>query len=181
MTKAGITIFDTSARSAPGCRRAATPCTRDTLIEGFHHFVNSMTAPIASGGSDFAGWARPTGKRRLAAAPAGSLRDWHTLIDQAENPMRFVGRHVPDLLITITSLAQIRLLALRDHQREPDEVPWRWTQHALATDHPKTSKPLGTGGSGSLLAGRLIVPCTAALCGSADCNRPENEVANAVA
>jgi hypothetical protein len=57
MTKAGITIFDTSARSAPGCRRAATPYTRDTLIEGFRHFVTSMTAPIASGGSDFAGWA----------------------------------------------------------------------------------------------------------------------------
>jgi hypothetical protein len=29
---------------------------RDTLIEGFSHFVTSMTAPIASGGSEFAGW-----------------------------------------------------------------------------------------------------------------------------
>jgi hypothetical protein len=28
----------------------------DTLIEGFSHFVTSMTAPIASGGSEFAGW-----------------------------------------------------------------------------------------------------------------------------
>jgi len=26
------------------------------LIEGFSHFVTSMTAPIASGGSDVAGW-----------------------------------------------------------------------------------------------------------------------------
>src|SRR4029077_5520617 len=29
---------------------------RDTLIEGFSHFVTSMTAPIASGWSDIAGW-----------------------------------------------------------------------------------------------------------------------------
>jgi hypothetical protein len=29
---------------------------RDTLIEGFSHFVTSMTAAIASGWSEFAGW-----------------------------------------------------------------------------------------------------------------------------
>jgi len=26
------------------------------LPEGFSHFVTSMTAPVASGGSEFAGW-----------------------------------------------------------------------------------------------------------------------------
>ncbi|MDR3439708.1 hypothetical protein, partial [Telmatospirillum sp.] len=44
---------------------------RDTLIEGFSHFVTSMTAPIASGGSEFAGWGlHPLEKRRLLTAHA---------------------------------------------------------------------------------------------------------------
>ena len=34
----------------------ALPPIRDTLSEGFSHFVTSMTAPVASGGSEFAGW-----------------------------------------------------------------------------------------------------------------------------
>src|SRR5215831_7240105 len=34
------------------CPLALSPI-RDTLIEGFSHFVTSMTAPIASGGSEF--------------------------------------------------------------------------------------------------------------------------------
>ena len=37
------------------CTLALSPI-RDTLIEGFSHLVTSMTAPIASGGSEFAGW-----------------------------------------------------------------------------------------------------------------------------
>ncbi len=38
------------------CTLALSPI-RDTLIEGFSHFVTSMTAPIASGWSVLAGWA----------------------------------------------------------------------------------------------------------------------------
>jgi hypothetical protein len=38
------------------CTLALSPI-RDTLSEGFSHFVTSMTAPVASGGSEFAGWA----------------------------------------------------------------------------------------------------------------------------
>ena len=38
------------------CTLALSPI-RDTLSEGFSHFVSSMTAPVASGGSEFAGWA----------------------------------------------------------------------------------------------------------------------------
>jgi hypothetical protein len=38
------------------CTLALSP-NRDTLIEGFSHFVTSMTAPIASGWSEVAGWA----------------------------------------------------------------------------------------------------------------------------
>src|SRR5450631_3974592 len=43
---------------------------RDTLIEGFSHFVTSMTAPIASDWSDCRVGLAPTGKRRLVTAHA---------------------------------------------------------------------------------------------------------------
>src|SRR5215469_15457591 len=46
---------------SPGALTRVAACTlalspfRDTLIEGFSHFVTSMTAPIASGGSETPG------------------------------------------------------------------------------------------------------------------------------
>jgi hypothetical protein len=49
------------------CTLALSPI-RDTLIEGFSHFVTSMTAPIASGWSVCQVGLAPTGKRRLLTA-----------------------------------------------------------------------------------------------------------------
>src|SRR4029453_18508788 len=49
------------------CTLALSPI-RDTLIEGFSHFVASMTAPIASGWSGCRVGFAPTGKRRLCTA-----------------------------------------------------------------------------------------------------------------
>src|SRR5207302_10681643 len=49
------------------CTLALSPI-RGTLIEGFSHFVTSMTAPIASGWSDCRAGLAPTGKRRLCTA-----------------------------------------------------------------------------------------------------------------
>jgi hypothetical protein len=49
------------------CTLALSPIC-DTLIEGFSHFVTSMTAPIASGWSDCRVGLAPTGKRRLCTA-----------------------------------------------------------------------------------------------------------------
>src|SRR6202047_1983764 len=49
------------------CTLALSPI-RDTLIEGFSHFVTSMTSPIASGWSDCRVGLAPTGKRRLCTA-----------------------------------------------------------------------------------------------------------------
>jgi hypothetical protein len=46
----------------------ALPPIRDTLIEGFSHFVTSMTTPIVSGWSDCRVGLAPTGKRRLCTA-----------------------------------------------------------------------------------------------------------------
>src|ERR1700720_2467298 len=59
---------------SPGALTRVTACTlapspiRDTLIEGFSHFVTSMTAPIASGWSGCRVGLAPTGKRRLVTA-----------------------------------------------------------------------------------------------------------------
>ena len=53
------------------CTLALSPI-RDTLIEGFSHFVTSMTAPIASGWSGCRVGLAPTGKRRLCTAHANS-------------------------------------------------------------------------------------------------------------
>ena len=55
----GPHIFLFEVCSAFTCVAACTlalPPIRDTLSEGFSHFVTSMTAPVASGGSEFAGW-----------------------------------------------------------------------------------------------------------------------------
>jgi hypothetical protein len=49
------------------CTLALSPI-RDTLIEGFSHFVSSMTAPVASGWSGCRVGLAPTGKRRLVTA-----------------------------------------------------------------------------------------------------------------
>src|SRR5260370_42611734 len=49
------------------CTLALSPIL-DTLIEGFSHFVASMTAPIASGWSGCRVGLAPTGKRRLCTA-----------------------------------------------------------------------------------------------------------------
>jgi hypothetical protein len=49
------------------CTLALSPI-RVTLIEGFSHFVTSMTAPIASGWSVCRVGLAPTGKRRLLTA-----------------------------------------------------------------------------------------------------------------
>ena len=49
------------------CTLALSPI-RDTLIEGFSHFVTSMTAPIASGWSGCRVGLAPTGKCRLFTA-----------------------------------------------------------------------------------------------------------------
>src|ERR1700716_1044224 len=49
------------------CTLALSPI-RDTLSEGFSHFVTSMTAPVASGWSVCRVGLAPTGKRRLVTA-----------------------------------------------------------------------------------------------------------------
>jgi len=58
------------------CTLALSPI-RDTLIEGFSHYVTSMTVPIASGWSGCRVGLAPTGKRRLFTAhtPSGHSPD----------------------------------------------------------------------------------------------------------
>ena len=51
-----------------GLHTRAVTVFRDTLTEGFSHFVTSMTAPVASGWSGCRVGLTPTGKRRLSTA-----------------------------------------------------------------------------------------------------------------
>ena len=51
-----------------GLHTRAVTVYRDTLSEGFSHFVTSMTAPVASGWSGCRVGLVPTGKRRLSTA-----------------------------------------------------------------------------------------------------------------
>jgi hypothetical protein len=51
-----------------GLHTRAVTVYRDTLSEGFSHFITSMTAPVASGWSVCRVGLAPTGKRRLITA-----------------------------------------------------------------------------------------------------------------
>src|SRR3984893_1358515 len=72
-SRIGLHIFLFEACSmfsrVAACTLALSPI-RGTLIEGFSHFVTSMTAPIASGWSGCRVGLAPTGKRRLVTAHA---------------------------------------------------------------------------------------------------------------
>jgi hypothetical protein len=65
------------------CTLALSPI-RDTLIEGFRHFVTSMPAPVASGWSGCRVGFAPTGKRRLCTAHT-QLRHAFLLVPGCEN------------------------------------------------------------------------------------------------
>ena len=70
-----IVLFeDCSAFTRVAACTLPLPPIRDTLIEGFSHFVTSMTAPIASGWSGCRVGLAPTGKRRLVTAHTQSGR-----------------------------------------------------------------------------------------------------------
>src|ERR1700720_79981 len=70
------------------CTLALSPI-RDTLIEGFSHFVASMTAPIASGWSGCRVGLAPTGKRRLVTAHTHKRRGAVALSNRLST--RFIG------------------------------------------------------------------------------------------
>ena len=72
------------------CTLAPSPI-RDTLIEGFSHFVTSMTAPIASGWSGCRVGFAPTGKRRLSTA---HTQNGHSILAAYGKVIRLEGRLV---------------------------------------------------------------------------------------
>ena len=72
-----IVLFEAcSAFTRVAACTLALPPIRDTLIEGFSHFVASMTAPIASGWSGCRVGLAPTGKRRLVTAHTPNRTFW---------------------------------------------------------------------------------------------------------
>jgi hypothetical protein len=58
-----------------GLHTRAVTVYRDTLSEGFSHFVTSIAAPVASGWSVSPGELAPTGKRHLFTAHV-NIRHW---------------------------------------------------------------------------------------------------------
>src|SRR5580693_9956854 len=58
-----------------GLHTRAVTVYRDTLTEGFSHFVTPMTAPLASGWSIRRVGLTPTGKRRLSTAHTRCVAD----------------------------------------------------------------------------------------------------------
>ena len=73
-----------------GLHTRAVTVYRDTLSEGFSHFVTSMTAPVASGWSGCRAGLAPTGKRRLSTAHglSGHARVMSTRPRQPEHQTR---------------------------------------------------------------------------------------------
>jgi hypothetical protein len=105
-SRIGLHIFLFEACSTftrvAACTLALSPI-RDTLIEGFSHFVTSMTAPIASGWSGCRVGLAPTGKRRLCTAHAKS-RSRPALVFLP--PWRAIERKVKRLRLTLDFLFQ---------------------------------------------------------------------------
>src|SRR5882762_8308687 len=65
-----------------GLHTRAVTVYRDTLSEGFSHFVSSIAAPVASGWSGCRVGLAPTGKRRLCTAHANSRPGWSKVESQ---------------------------------------------------------------------------------------------------
>ena len=78
-----------------GLHTRAVTVYRDTLTEGFSHFVASVTAPVASGWSGCRVGLTPTGKRRLSTAHTRSSHRVHfpvTASVRAERESMACGR-----------------------------------------------------------------------------------------
>ena len=69
-----------------GLHTRAVTVYRDTLSEGFSHFVTSIAAPVASGWSVWRVGLAPTGKRRLITAHATSGHSAPTHRAHSGNP-----------------------------------------------------------------------------------------------
>ena len=116
------------------CTLALSPI-RDTLIEGFGHFVTSMTAPIASGWSDCRVGLAPTGKRRLCTAHANSgpsqtrrLRRGHSKVPISVHPRRagWGDVRIHARVRSAGAAAARAATAFSDGSRQPGGHGWIW-------------------------------------------------------
>ena len=106
--------FSRIARRSLALQPAHSRCHQscDTLIEGFSHFVTSMTAPIACGWSGCRVGLAPTGKRRLCTAHThlGHLAGSKSEADQCDCPTSSAAPYwVIDtpILLTVGAIASI--------------------------------------------------------------------------
>ena len=95
-----------------GLHTRAVTVYRDTLSEGFSHFVTSMTAPVASGWSGCRVGLAPTGKRRLVTAHARTgLMHRSNCASSIRSPRRR-GRAGSAGLSRPSALAVLRLITI---------------------------------------------------------------------
>src|ERR1019366_1695254 len=99
------------------CTLALSPI-RDTLIEGFSHFVTSMTAPIASGWSGCRVGLPPTGKRRLSTAHTLSRRQLNR-----NGGRRSRGASQPTIAISLVQQSRLVLSKANRRRRLPIREP----------------------------------------------------------
>jgi hypothetical protein len=98
-----------------GLHTRAVTVFRDTLSEGFSHFVTSMTAPVASGWSVRRVGFAPTGKRRLVTAHGLSG------LSHVVRPSEFRVHAAPTLRQTILHSLPVVLIPLA---RAPVDTLW---------------------------------------------------------
>ncbi len=101
------------------CTLALSPI-RDTLIEGFSHFVASMTAPIASGWSGCRVGLAPTGKRRLVTAHTHSGHADHP--DECPAKAGFIGAiNAQEMAAALSRCSLIKFVARCAETQSVDE------------------------------------------------------------
>ena len=111
-----IVLFEAcSAFTRVAACTLALPPIRDTLIEGFSHFVTSMTAPIASGRSGRRVGLAPTGKRRLVTAHTAFCDNSACPTFQVAKYLRDLRRYLPAVPPISTNQLQA-LHASRDYK-----------------------------------------------------------------
>jgi hypothetical protein len=113
-------------------------------IEGSSHFVTSVTAPIASGWSEIAGWvSHPLGKRRLCTAHATS---GHSRMTSKRQECRNFGHsHLEIAFLAVskvgakTSKEKVGPKADRSCDHSQDQT---WKQAQFLSLYPRSHQPI---------------------------------------
>jgi hypothetical protein len=104
-----------------GLHTRAVTVFRDTLSEGFSHFVTSIAAPAASGWSGCRVGLTPTGKRRLSTAHGQSGQSF-LIVDRGP---AHIAKKTKAFVATLGSRLKLFYLPTYSPDRNPDELVWK--------------------------------------------------------